>query len=70
MSRLRAAGAAMALLVMTACTSGGATTTTEPAATSAPTTSASTRSDLGVIEAGMAASSTARSCAAIFTPNP
>jgi hypothetical protein len=68
MSRLRPAGAAMALLVMTACTSGGATTTTEPAATSAPTTSASTRSDLGVIEAGVAAfySGDAERAAALF----
>ena len=55
MRRLRPAGVATALLVMTACTSGGATTTTEPTATSAPTTSASTTSDLGVIEAGVAA---------------
>ena len=51
----RPAGAATALLVMTACTSGGTTTTTEPSATSAPTTSASTTSDLGVIEAGVTA---------------
>jgi hypothetical protein len=52
MRRLRPAGAATALLVMTACTSGGATTTTEPTATNAPTTSASTTSDLGAIEVG------------------
>jgi hypothetical protein len=55
MRRLTPAGAATALLVLTACTGGGATTTTEPTATSGPTTSASTTSDLGVIEAGVAA---------------
>src|SRR5688572_5404329 len=39
MSRLRPAGLAAALLVMTACESGGAATTTEPTATAAPGTS-------------------------------
>jgi hypothetical protein len=56
--RLRSAGVAAALLVMTACTSGGAATTTEPT-TSVPTTTAptttETMTDLEAIEAGVAA---------------
>jgi len=42
-------------MLLTACAGGGGTPTTEPGATGAPTTSASSTSDLGVIEAGVAA---------------
>lgn len=43
------------VMLLTACAGGGGTPTTEPGATGAPTTSASSTSDVGVIEAGVAA---------------